>query len=121
MILALLLALTAWLLSLVFPWWIVAIPGLVLGAQLGKSGTHAFGYGFLGIGGLWLLQALITHIANDGILTERIADLLSLPHSWLVILITVLIGGLTGGFTTLTGFLFADTFFDKQQVNRQSF
>ena len=114
MFLAILLALTAWLLSLVFPWWTVAIPGLVLGARLGKSGGHAFGYGFLGIGGLWLLQSLITHIGNDGILTERIANLFSLPHAWLVILITVLIGGLAGGLTTLTGYYFSQTFFKEQ-------
>ncbi len=118
MILALLLALTAWLLSLIFPWWIIAIPGLVLGAQLGKSGSHAFGYGFLGIGGLWFLQSLLIHLGNNGILTERIANLFSLPHSWLVILITVLIGGLAGGLTTLAGYLFSDTFFAEQQANR---
>jgi hypothetical protein len=111
--LALLLALTAWLLSLVFPWWSLAIAGLVLGAQLGKSGGHAFGYGFLGIGGLWLLQSLTTHIGNDGILTERVADLLGLPHSWLIILITVLIGGLAGGLTTLTGYYFSDSFLNS--------
>ena len=120
MILALLLALTAWLLSLVFPWWSLAIAGLVLGAQLGKSGGHAFGYGFLGIGGLWFLQSLTTHIANNGILAERIAELFSLPHSGLLIVITVLIGGLAGGLTTLTGYLFSDIFLDKQQTNLQS-
>lgn len=110
MILALLIALAAWLLSLVFPWWTVAIPGLVFGAQLGKSGGHSFGYGFLGIGGLWFLQSFITHISNNGILTDRIAHLFNLPHSWLVILITVLIGGLCGGLTSLTGFYFSETF-----------
>ncbi|TYP93323.1 hypothetical protein LX73_1023 [Fodinibius salinus] len=114
MFLALLLALTAWLLGLVFPWWSLAIPGLILGGRLGKSGTHAFGYGFLGIGGLWFLLTLTTHISNNGILTERIANLFSLPHPWLVILITVLIGGLAGGFTTLTGYLFSDTFLGKK-------
>jgi hypothetical protein len=106
MILALLLALTAWLLSLILPWWSVFIPGLILGAIVGKKGIGSFGWGFVGIGGLWLVQSLYVHLVSDGILTTRIADLFSLGSPFLVILITVLIGGLIGGLTTLTGYLF---------------
>ncbi|MCW9707052.1 hypothetical protein [Fodinibius salsisoli] len=110
MILAILLALSAWLLSFVLPWWSLAIPAVVLGALLGTSGGHSFGFGALGIGAWWLIHTLYIHIANDGILTGRIADLFSLPHPSLVILITVIIGGLTGGLATLTGYLFRTTF-----------
>lgn len=117
MFLALLMALTAWLLSLVFPWWTVAVPGLVLGARLGKSGGHSFGYGSLGIGGLWFLQSLISHIGNNGVLTDRIAHLFSLPHPWLVIFITVLIGGLCGGLTSLTGYYFSETFLSGSEYS----
>ncbi|WP_138431388.1 hypothetical protein [Fodinibius saliphilus] len=109
MLLAFFLALTAWLLSLVFPWWSLAISGLVLGALLGKSGRHSFGYGFLGIGGLWLLQSLIAHINGNGILAERIANIFSLPQPWLAIIGTVAIGGLAGALTTLTGYYFSET------------
>ena len=105
MILAILLALSAWLLSLMLPWWSLAAPALILGAWLGTSGSASFGYGFLGIGTLWLIQTLTIHIYNDGILTGRIAELFSLPSAWLVILITVIIGGVAGGLSTLTGYL----------------
>jgi len=110
MLLALLFALLAWLLSLILPWWSLTIPGILLGIFLGKTGWRSFGYGFLGIGGWWLIQSLYIHLANDGLLTTRIADLFSLPSAWLVILITVLIGGLIGGFSTLTGYLLRKTF-----------
>lgn len=110
MIITILLAFSAWLLSLILPWWSLTIPALLLGLGLGKTGWYSFGYGFLGIGGLWLIQTAYIHLANDGILTTRIAELFSLPSAWLVILITVLIGGLTGGFSTLTGYLFRKTF-----------
>lgn len=110
MILAILLALSAWLLSLFLPWWSLAIPALLLGMWLGKTGWYSSGYGFLGISGLWLIQTLYIHFANDGILTTRIAELFSLPSPWLVILITVLIGGLAGGLSTLTGYLCKKTF-----------
>lgn len=112
MILALLIAITAWLLSLVLPWWSVFIPGSILGAALGRSGGRSFLWGFTGIAGLWLLQTLIIDLRNNGILTERIAGLFSLPAGWLIILVTVIIGGLIGGLTTLTGYLARATFSD---------
>ena len=110
MLLALFIAITAWLLGLAFPWWTVAIPGLIFGTLLAESGKSAFLWGFLGIGALWFIQALLAHLINDGILTTRIAELFSLPTPILVILITVLIGGLIGGLTTLTGYLFRKLF-----------
>ena len=113
MLLALLIAVTAWILSHFLPWWSLAIPCLIFGAWKGTKGGTAFLYGFLGIGILWLFQALVIDIQNDSILTGRIADLFSLPHSSLVILITVVIGGLAGGFSTMTGY------FTKQVFGRQ--
>lgn len=105
--------LAAWLLSLFLPWWSVFIPGLILGALLGRTGGYSFLWGFVGIGALWLIQILFVHIDNDGVLTTRIADLFSLPSGWFVIFITVIIGGLIGGLTTLTGYLLRKVFSDQ--------
>lgn len=113
MLLIILIALTSWLIGLVLPWWSLAIPCLILGGWLGKKAGRSFLYGFLGIGILWLIQTLMIDIANEGILTTRIAELFSLPHSLLVIGITVIIGGLTGGLSTLTGYLFRKAFIAK--------
>lgn len=110
MLLALLLALSAWLLSLILPWWSLVIPALILGAWLGRTDLFSFSFGFLGVGGWWLIQTLIIHIYNEGILTTRIAELFNLPSAWMIILITVVIGGLAGGLSTLTGYLFKKTF-----------
>ena len=110
MLLAVLLALSAWLLSLVLPWWSLAIPALLLGILLGKSGRSSFCYGFLGIATLWLIQTLIIHIQNEAILTTRMAELFSLPSAWLILLATSIIGGIAGGFSCLTGYLLKQTF-----------
>lgn len=112
MLLALLIAITAWILGLFMPWWSLAIPCLLFGAWKGEKGSSSFIYGFIGIGALWLLQALIIDIQNQNILSSRIADLFSLPHSSLVILLTVIIGGLAGGLSTMTGH-FAKDFFSN--------
>lgn len=110
MLLIILIIATSWLLSLFLPWWSLAISCLVLGGWLGKKGGQSFLYGFLGIGILWFIETFAIHILNEGILTTRIAELFSLPHPMLVIGISVTIGGLAGGFSTLTGYLFKKTF-----------
>ena len=104
MLLAFFVFILALLLSLLLPWWSVFIPGLILGAILGRSGSHAFGWGFAGIGLLWLIQTLYIEIENGGVLTARIAELFSLPAPFLIIIATFLVGGLIGGFTSLTGY-----------------
>lgn len=114
MVLILLIAIFAWILGMFLPWWSIAIPCVLLGAWLGKSGSRSFLYGFAGIALLWLLQSLFIHVGNDGILTARIAELFRLPDPTLVILITVLTGGIAGGLSTLTGFYFSNTFLQKQ-------
>lgn len=110
MLLIILIALSAWIFDIFLPWWSLAIPCLILGAWLGKSGLRSFLFGFLGIGILWLAQATVTHMANHGVLTARVAELFNLPQSYLMILITMLIGGLAGGLSTLTGYYFRTTF-----------
>lgn len=110
MLIAILIAITSWILSLFLPWWSLAFPCLIFGGWLGEKAGRSFLYGFIGIGGLWLLQSLIIDFRNDGILTERIAELFSLPNGLLIVLLTVFIGGLAGGVSTLTGFLAKQTF-----------
>lgn len=112
-LLVILIACTAWLAGLLLPWWSLAIPCLVLGGWFGEGRSSSFLAGFLGIGALWLAQALYIHIANEGILTTRIAELFSLPHPLLVILVTAVTGGLAGGCSALTGYLFMEIFPDK--------
>lgn len=114
--LAILIAIFSWLLGFFLPWWSVVFPGLIFGAWLGKKAGASFGYGFLGIGGLWLIQTLSTNYYNTGVLTSRMAELFNLPHSLLLILLTVLIGGLAGGFSTLTGYLFKETFLSEKDL-----
>lgn len=114
MLLALLIALIAWLFSLILPWWSLAIPCLVLGSLMGKKALTSFLFGLLGIGGLWLLQSLIIDINNQGILTSRIADIFSLPAGFWVVVLTAAIGGLAGGLSTLTGYLGRELFFGQR-------
>lgn len=105
MLLAAAIFLTAFLLNLFLPWWSIAIPGLIFGYGFHKKARASFGWGFLALFLLWGGQSLYIHIANDGILSTRIAEMLSVGSPILVILMTATIGGLVSGIATLTGSL----------------
>lgn len=93
-----------WLLNLFMPWWSALIPAIVFGAWLLDGSLRAFLTGISAGGLAWLIQALYVHIANDGILTGRIAEVLQAGSPVIVLLFTFMVGGLICGFGTLFGF-----------------
>lgn len=105
MILLILLIITGYLINLVLPWWGIAVTGLILGFQMKPSSGKAFGIGFLALFLLWGGQALYIHLANDGILSKRIAEMLGGGSPILVVLITGIVGGLVSGLAVLSGSL----------------
>jgi hypothetical protein len=59
----------------------------------------------LGIGLLWLGWALWADMANDHILSSKMAALFKLPNYILFIVVTVFVGALVGGLSALSGAL----------------
>ncbi len=96
-------AVLAGLLQLFFPWWIIAVAAFIPGLTFNQKGSHSALNGFLGIFALWFVLSLFVYITNDGILAERLAKLLFLPHSFFAVLITGVIGGIVGAFAAFTG------------------
>jgi hypothetical protein len=96
----------ALILQMILPWWSVAIAAFLVSVFFTQSRWQAFANGFIGIFVLWLVWSGTINYLNDGILSERLSELLMLPHSVLAIVATALIGGITGGFASLTGNLF---------------
>lgn len=109
MLLTFLILIAAFLLNLFLPWWSIAIPGLIFGYGFNHQPIPSFGWGFLALFLLWGGQALYIHFANDGILSSRIAEMLSVGSPLLVVLITGILGGLVSGLATLTGSLLKET------------
>lgn len=98
-----LLLLTFWLTTLFLPWWALLIPAFILGVALFVKNIPAFLTGFAAGFTAWGLQVLYIDIANQSILSARIAELLGVGQSWIVILLTALIGGIIGALGTLLG------------------
>lgn len=101
----LIIALVAFVLQLFLPWWILAVVTFFLAFWLAPKAGQAFLAGFAGIGVGWLGLSLFQHIRNEGLLTAKVATLFTLPHPVLLILVTVIISSLVGGFSALAGYL----------------
>ena len=92
-----LIAVLAYLGQLIGPWWMVFIAAGLGGVLVKNKGVASFFAGFLGVAILWFLQVLLIDMANESILSARVAQLFSLNSSILLVLVTALVGGICGG------------------------
>jgi hypothetical protein len=92
---------SAFIVQLFLPWYSLAVAAFVMGYVF-KSKAN-FLAGFLAIAILWFLKAwwADAHTASD--LSGRVAMILMVKSKLILMLVTALIGGLVGGFATLTG------------------
>lgn len=95
----LLTALLSFALGLFLPWWSIAIAAFLIALIIPSYHLGAgFLAGFLGIFAAWFLLALIRDLPNKSLLSHKIAQLLPLGGSTLLLLlVTALVGGLVGG------------------------
>ena len=89
----------------VLPWWSVAVVAFVISILAALRPGKAFLSGFAGVGLWWLVAALFRDIPNQHILSARMAQLFHFPGYGLFILVTAIIGGLTGGMAAAAGAL----------------
>lgn len=98
-------ALTTLLLQSFLPWWSMAVGATLVGAGFARKGWVSFLSGFLGVAIVWLVAALIFDRANASLLSAKVAQLFPTKTVPLLFLLTALVGGLVGGFASLTGSL----------------
>lgn len=88
--------------GLYFPWWIIAIAAFISGLLVPMRSGRAFVAGFSGIFILWVFLAWWIDAKNDAVLSRKVAEIFPLGgSSFLLILVTALIGGLVGGLGAL--------------------
>ena len=91
------------LLSLYFSWYAFAIAFGFL-AYLMNLQSKPFLIGFLSGAILWLISALWISQTHPSSLPQKMASLLPLGGNvWLIYVVTLVVGGLIGGFWTLAG------------------
>lgn len=85
------------------PWWSFAVTAFIIALTIHQKAWKAFLSAFLGLALLWALLAIYYDLQNHHLLSSKIATLLSIGNSALLILVTAIVGGLVAGFAALTG------------------
>ena len=100
----LLTALLSFTAGLYLPWWSIAVCAFIVSVLILQPPLKAFLAGFLGVFLLWLIFSWAIDSANNHILSHKIALIFPLGGaSFLLILITALVGGLVSGMAALSG------------------
>jgi hypothetical protein len=81
------------------PWWTMAVGAFTVAYLMGNNGFPSFLAGFFGVAILWIGMAFYIDALTHSILTEKINRLLPIN----AFLATLIVGGLVGGFASLTG------------------
>lgn len=92
--------------QLFLPWW--AIVPIAFGVSYWKSasGGKAFGAGWAAVFVCWAGMALYLHSTSNGVLTGQVSQIFfKSQQPYLLLLVSSLIGGLVGGFSSLSGYL----------------
>lgn len=95
-------ALLGYLLELFFPWWSIAIAAALGGAFLRSNAN--FWAGFIGIGMLWMITAVLIDFTSPSELASKVANIFMINKP-LLLIITGFIGALVGGLSSYTGSL----------------
>jgi len=89
--------------SLFLPWWIIAVAAFLVAALIHQRALRAFLAGFFAVFILWGVQAFLLDNQNEHLLATKVASILPLGGSYLVlILVTAFVGGLVAGMSALT-------------------
>jgi hypothetical protein len=118
MILFFLIAVFSFLLQLFLPWWSMTIAVFVISFLLGKKLWPVFFSSFFACGIIWLLMALYIHFTSGDIMTNRIAQLLSLNSSLMLYVGAFLTAGIIGGIAALAGFFLKEILKTKNEAIR---
>jgi hypothetical protein len=98
-------AMLAALAESLLPWWSCAVVSFLVSLLMRQGGGRSFFMGFLGVGLLWFIAAMLHDMGNEHILSTRMATLFKLPGHGLFLLVTVMVGALIGGLAAWAGAL----------------
>lgn len=106
------------LLQFFLPWWIIAlVPFLVCLWRSWHPGV-AFLVSLAAVATVWLAYALFIHNGTEGSMSNRIAELFSLPNGIALMLLITLLSGLVAGFAGLAGYYVRQLFVRETLTSR---
>jgi hypothetical protein len=86
------------------PWWSFVVTNFIIAFTIPIKPAQSFSAGALGVGSLWAGLAFGIDAANNHILSTKVAKILPMGGSYLLLIfMTFAIGALLGGLASLTG------------------
>jgi hypothetical protein len=86
------------------PWWSFVVTNIIIAIALPIKPLQSFIAGALGVGALWAGLAFGIDLANNHILSTKVAQILPLGGSYIALIaVTAIVGALLGGLASLTG------------------
>ena len=86
------------------PLWSFVVTNLIIAIALPIKPLQSFIAGALGVGALWAGLAFGIDLANNHILSIKVAQILPLGGSYIALIaVTAIVGALLGGLASLTG------------------
>lgn len=97
-------ALLSYAFGLFLPWWSIMVSGLLIGYFIPQKRFLSFLSVFIGVALFWGVFSFYISVANEHILSKRVAVLIiKREEPLLLVLLTGLLGGLCAGISALTG------------------
>jgi hypothetical protein len=95
-------------------WWVMAVPFLY-GLVFGRSAWRSFRTGAFSAGLLWLGAAIYFHVTGSALIARRVAVMMKLGSSWLMVAAAVTIAALAAGVAGLAGYSLRALFQQKRK------
>lgn len=99
--------------QLIGPWWVIALIPFLVYTWKPVSALQGFGVSFTAVGLVWLAYGGWLHSHSEGSMSNRIAELFSLPNGLALLVVVAIIGGIVAGLSGLSGYYFGQIFNKK--------
>jgi hypothetical protein len=89
--------------GLYLPWWSIALAAFIVAFFIHQPPLRSFLTGFVGVMLLWLVLILAINSGNQGILAPKMSMVMGFGDAYILVILSIFIGGLVAGFGSLTG------------------
>ena len=106
------------LLQFILPWWVIAVVPFAVCLWRSQHPGAAFAVSLAAVSTVWLAYATFVHNSTQGSMSNRIAELFSLPSGTALMFSVTLLSGLVAGFSGMAGYYVRQLFVKERSVSR---
>lgn len=101
--------------ALFTPWWSAIVCAAMIAFFMPGNNFNAFLSGFMGVGLVWMVMAWKVDIETGSIMSLKMVNLLPVNDGNMLIIVTAVIGGVSGALGAFTGNSFRQLFIKKKE------